>query len=63
MLCGRCMSLKTVLMLGVQMLRRLADLHLAGYLHRDIKPGLCPPAAPPAVHLFFVVVVVLELQC
>lgn len=43
------MSLKTVLMLGVQMLRRLADLHLAGYLHRDIKPGprLPPPLARP----------------
>ena len=38
-MCGRRLSLKTVLMVGVQMLRRTADLHRAGFLHRDIKPG------------------------
>ena len=38
-MCGRRLSLKTVLIVGMQMLRRIADLHRAGYLHRDIKPS------------------------
>jgi len=32
-------SLKTVLMIGHQMIDRLADLHSVGIVHRDIKPG------------------------
>uniref|UniRef100_A0A6B2L871 non-specific serine/threonine protein kinase n=1 Tax=Arcella intermedia TaxID=1963864 RepID=A0A6B2L871_9EUKA len=32
-------SLLTTLMLGMQMLRAIKEVHDAGYLHRDIKPG------------------------
>eukprot|EP01130_Rhizamoeba_saxonica_P012878 TRINITY_DN5471_c0_g1_i4.p1 TRINITY_DN5471_c0_g1~~TRINITY_DN5471_c0_g1_i4.p1 ORF type:complete len:316 (-),score=49.04 TRINITY_DN5471_c0_g1_i4:265-1191(-) len=32
-------SLLTTLMLGMQMLRSIREVHDAGYLHRDIKPG------------------------
>lgn len=31
-------SLKTVLMLGIQMLQRLQNLHEQGFVHRDLKP-------------------------
>ena len=36
--CGRKFSLKTVLMLADQMIRRIEYIHSKGYLHRDIKP-------------------------
>lgn len=34
----RRFSLKTTLMLGIQMISRLEFLHSAGYIHRDLKP-------------------------
>lgn len=37
-LCNKKFSLKTVLMLGDQMLARIQNLHRYGFLHRDIKP-------------------------
>jgi casein kinase 1 len=36
--CGRKFSLKTVLMLGDQMISRLSYVHQKGFLHRDVKP-------------------------
>ena len=35
---GRRLSLKSALMVGWQMIERLATLHALGYVHRDIKP-------------------------
>lgn len=36
---NRKFSLKTVTMLGIQMISRLKDIHRYGYVHRDLKPG------------------------
>jgi len=36
---GKKFSVKTTLMLGMQMIDRLAVLHNTGIVHRDIKPG------------------------
>ncbi|KAI7951619.1 hypothetical protein MJO28_007303 [Puccinia striiformis f. sp. tritici] len=36
--CHRIFSLKTVLLIAVQVLCRLASLHTCGYVHRDVKP-------------------------
>ena len=34
----QCFSIKTVLMIGLQVIDRLEALHKIGYLHRDVKP-------------------------
>eukprot|EP01017_Pseudomicrothorax_dubius_P043822 TRINITY_DN7359_c0_g2_i3.p1 TRINITY_DN7359_c0_g2~~TRINITY_DN7359_c0_g2_i3.p1 ORF type:complete len:393 (-),score=70.05 TRINITY_DN7359_c0_g2_i3:142-1320(-) len=36
--CNRSFSIKTVLMLGIQMLETLTQIHSLNYLHRDLKP-------------------------
>lgn len=34
----KCFSLKTVFMIGIQIVNRIQKLHQIGYLHRDVKP-------------------------
>eukprot|EP00494_Astrolonche_serrata_P002087 UN02093 len=36
--CDRTFSIKTVCMIGIQIVNRVQSLHEEGYLHRDIKP-------------------------
>ena len=38
LLCKRKFSLKTVLLLAVQIIQRIEVLHSKNYLHRDVKP-------------------------
>ena len=37
-ICGKQFSLKTTLMIGLQLISRLEELHNNHYLYRDIKP-------------------------
>lgn len=39
--CRRKFTLKTVLMLGEQMIRRVESVHQMSHIHRDIKPDNC----------------------
>jgi serine/threonine protein kinase len=36
--CGGQFSIKTVLLLGIQMIQRIQEIHAKGIIHRDIKP-------------------------
>lgn len=37
-ICGKVFSLKTTLMIGLQLITRLEELHNNHYLYRDVKP-------------------------
>ena len=37
-MCNKKFDLKTVLMIGIQMIKRIQFLHSKGILHRDVKP-------------------------
>ena len=36
--CNKKFSLKTILWIAIQMIKRIETLHKAQYIHRDIKP-------------------------
>lgn len=36
--CGRKLSLKTVILLAIQLITRIERMHKKGYIHRDLKP-------------------------
>lgn len=36
--CGQSFSMKSIIMMGTQMIKRIESLHSKNYLHRDIKP-------------------------
>lgn len=53
--CKRKFSLKTVLMLAVQLIDRVQHQHENHYLHRDIKPDNFLMGLPPNPHILFLI--------
>ncbi|KAG5498851.1 hypothetical protein JKF63_03140 [Porcisia hertigi] len=54
-LCNRRFNVKTVCMLGIQIIQRLQYLHSVGYLHRDIKPENFVMGLGPYSHIVYVI--------
>ena len=53
--CRRKFSLKTVLMLAIQMLQRIEFIHQCGFLHRDIKPDNFLIGVGQQQHIIYVI--------
>ena len=53
--CPNGLSLKTVLMLADQMIRRVELLHNMGYIHRDIKPDNFAPGLDSAASTLYLI--------
>eukprot|EP00667_Euglena_gracilis_P026001 EG_transcript_30913 len=51
--CGRTFTLKTVLMLGEQLVSRLEFLHSKNFLHRDVKPDNFLMGLGPSSHVVY----------
>lgn len=54
-LCHRKFSVKTVCMLGLQIVERLQYTHSCGYLHRDIKPENFVMGLGPSSHIVYII--------
>ena len=52
---GKPLSLKTVLMLGDQMLQRIEYIHCRHFLHRDVKPANFVLGIGPCSHIVYLI--------
>lgn len=53
--CGKTLGLKTVLAMGIQMIKRIEQVHAQGIIHRDIKPDNFLLGVEPNQHLLYLI--------